>query len=443
MPSTLSKDIIGLAVPAFLTLIAEPIFLLVDSAILGHLGTDSLAALGIASSVLLTATGVFVFLAYGTTALVARRIGAGDRASALSAGMDGMWLSVALGAAAAVVLSVWAAPFSRALGADGAVLAPAVHYLRIACIGLPGMLVVLAATGVLRGLQDTRTPLVVATAGFTANAVLNYVLVFGAHLGVGGSALGTTIAQVGMAVALSAVVICHAKRYGARLRPHAGGVLRAARDGVPLLVRTLALRFAMLLTTWVAATGGATTLAAHQLASTVFSFLAFALDALAIAAQALTGTALGAGDPARTRELTRTMVRWGLVCGVVVGAVTLAARTVIPLPFTADAGVRAALAAALVPLAISQPVAAVVFVLDGILIGAGDTRALAWLQVGALAAYVPVLVALHEHELSATSLTASTALTVLWVAFSWFLLARLLGLVWRARGDRWLVTGAG
>lgn len=438
MATRLSNDIIRLAVPAFLTLIAEPLFLLADSAILGHLSTTALAALGIASSVLLTATGIFVFLAYGTTALVARRIGAGDQARALSAGVDGIWLSVALGILTAALIAAFAAPLSRALGAGGAVVQASAHYLHIAAIGLPAMLVVLAATGVLRGLQDTRTPLVVATIGFGANIVLNYALVFGAGLGVGGSALGTTLAQVGMAIALVLVVARQARTAGADLRPRAQGVLRAGLDGIPLLVRTLALRAALLLTTWVAATNGATALAGHQLASTIFSFLAFALDALAIAAQALTGSALGSGDLARARDLTAVLTRWGIWYGIVLGALLIAARDLIPLAFTSDVGVRHALAAALIPLGLAQPVAGVVFVLDGILIGAGDARMLAWLQVGALAVYVPVVVFVHQQ----TFASAPGALVALWAAFGFFMVARLLGLVWRARTDRWMVTGA-
>lgn len=195
---------------------------------------------------------------------MARRIGAGDQARALSAGVDGIWLSVALGILTAALIAAFAAPLSRALGAGGAVVHASAHYLHIAAIGLPAMLVVLAATGVLRGLQDTRTPLVVATIGFGANIVLNYALVFGAGLGVGGSALGTTLAQVGMAIALVLVVARQARTAGADLRPRAQGVLRAGLDGIPLLVRTVALRAALLLTTWVAATNGATALAGHQ-----------------------------------------------------------------------------------------------------------------------------------------------------------------------------------
>ena len=290
------REILRLAIPAFLTLVAEPLFLLADSAIVGHLGTEALAALGVASSILLTAVGVFVFLAYGTTSVVARRLGAGDETDAVAAGVDGLWLSVGLGALAAVVLAVAAPALCAAIGGSPGVQEQATIYLRISAIGLPAMLVVLGATGLLRGFQDTRTPLVVAVAGFGANIVLNLALVYGAGLGIAGSAIGTVLAQTGMAVALVVTVVRKAIQLGAPLSPHTAGILVAARGGVPLLVRTLALRGVIIATTVVAARYGDTVLAAHQIVMTVWNGLAFALDALAIAAQAITGKALGAGD---------------------------------------------------------------------------------------------------------------------------------------------------
>lgn len=432
-PSGPEREILRLAVPAFLALVAEPLFLLADSAIVGHLGTAPLAGLGIASAALITAANVFVFLAYGTTAVVARRLGAGDQGGAVAAGIDGVWLAVALGAATAVVVAATAAPICRAFGASPAVLDQAVTYLRISAAGIPGMLVVLAVTGVLRGLQDTRTPLVAAVAGFGANIALNLALVYGAGLGIAGSAWGTVLAQTGMAAGLLLVVARHALRLGAPLRPHPGGVLAAARGGVPLLVRTLALRAVLILTTWAAAGLGDVELAAYQVSATLWSFLAFALDALAIAAQALTGRALGANDASAAREATRLMLRWGVLAGVVLGGALLLGRSVLPSLFTSDPQVQAALAAALVVVAVSQPLSGYVFVLDGVLIGAGDGRWLAGAQLALLAAYLPLVSWAREQ---------ATTLPSLWWAFVAFMLLRGLALGWRARTDRWLVTGA-
>jgi putative MATE family efflux protein len=428
-----AREILHLAVPAFLALVAEPAFLLADSVIVGHLGTVPLAGLGVASAALATAANVFVFLAYGTTAAVARRAGAGDLRGALGLGVDGVWLAVLLGVATGLALLVTAPDVVRLFGASPDATDAAVTYLRISSLGIPGMLVVLASTGVLRGLQDTRTPLAVAVGGFGSNIVLNVALVYGAGLGIAGSAMGTVLAQTGMGIALLVVVVRGVRRTGGHLRSHPLRVLAAARDGAPLLVRTLALRAVLLVTTWVAASGGDVTLASYQVAATIWSFLAFALDALAIAAQALTGASLGAGDVTRTRSLTGRMVRWGVLAGVGFGVVVLALHRVLPVLFTPQADVRAALASALVVIGVTVPLSGVVFVLDGVLIGAGDGRWLAGAQLVVLAAYLPVALAVRAHGVTPA---------LLWWGFTAFMVVRCAALAWRARGDSWAVVGA-
>ena len=440
---TLTRQILGLAVPAFFALVAEPMFLLVDSAIIGHLGTPQLAGLGVAGSVLATAVGVFVFLAYGTTATVARALGAGATDRVISAGMDGTVLAAVLGVLAAIGVALGAEPLCVALGAGGEVLQHASVYLRISALGLPAMLVVLAITGALRGVQDTRTPLVVSVAGFTVNAVLNVGLVYGLGWGIAGSAWGTVIAQCAMASALVAVWFVRLRASGATLRLHPGGVLTAALNGVPLIVRTLALRAVLLLTTWVAASLGEVPLAAHQVAFTVWTLLAFALDALAIAGQALTGKGLGAADVAGVREATATMVRWGIVGGAVVGLVVAASGPLLAPLFSADPQVQAAVIAALIVVGIGQPVSGYVFVLDGVLIGAGDARWLAGGMVLVLLGYLPVVTVLRLNANALAAQGPVVATTALWLGFTAFMAIRALMLRVRERGDAWLVTGAG
>ena len=216
------------------------------------------------------------------------------------------------------------------------------------------------------------------------------------------------------------------------------GVFRAALDGIPLLVRTIALRAALLLTTWLAAGLGDGPLAAHQVAMTVWTTLAFALDALAIAAQALTGKTLGAGDVHATRETTGLMIRWSVWFGVILAALIIILHRVIPMGFTQDPDVRTALAAALIVVALAQPVAGVAFILDGVLIGAGDTRWLAWAQTFATLAYVPMVLAVW-----ASGVTGTAGLVWLWIAFTAFMALRALLLWGRGQGDRWMVVGAG
>lgn len=433
---TLHREVLRLAVPAFFTLIAEPLFLLADTAIIGHLGTTALAGLGVASTILLTAAGIFIFLAYGRTALVARHLGAGSRPAAIAAGLDGTWLALILGVLAGALLALLARPLSGLFGASPDALDQAVTYLRISAAGLPGMLVILATTGVLRGLQDTRTPLVASVVGFSANIVLNVTLVYAAGLGIAGSALGTVLAQTGMATALVAVVVRGAR--GIPLRPRPLRVLRAARHGLPLLIRTLALRATLLTTTWVAASLGDAPLAAHQIAMTLWVFLGFALDALAIAGQALTGRALGAGDVAGVRAATSLMTRWGIGLGVVLGALVLATHTLLPVLFTADPAVRSPLAAALIVVGLAQPLGGYAFVVDGVLMGADDGPWLARAALVTYAAYLPLILGVHAL---APAGQPERALVALWVAFTGFMVIRALLLRHRVRSDAWLVTG--
>ncbi|MFI9150825.1 MATE family efflux transporter [Streptomyces sp. NPDC053367] len=427
------REILALAVPAFGALVAEPLFLMADSAIVGHLGTAQLAGLGVASALLATAVSVFVFLAYATTAAVARRVGAGDLQAAIRQGMDGIWLALLLGAGVIAVVLPTAAFLIDLFGASQTAAPHATTYLRISALGIPAMLVVLAATGVLRGLQDTRTPLYVAVAGFVANAALNAGLVYGADLGIAGSAWGTVIAQWGMAAAYLVVVVRGARRHGASLRPDTAGIKASAHAGVPLLVRTLSLRAILMIATAVAARLGDAEVAAHQIILSLWSLLAFALDAIAIAGQAIIGRYLGAGDSQGARDACRRMVQWGIGVGVLLGALVVAARPVFLPLFTSDTTVTDAALPALIVVALSQPVCGVVFTLDGVLMGAGDGPYLAWAMLVTLAVFTPV--ALLVPALGG-------GLTALWAAMTLMMTVRMATLWLRTRSGRWLVTGA-
>lgn len=432
------RQILRLAVPALGALIAEPLFLLADSAIVGHLGVAQLAGVGLASAVLHTAVGLMVFLAYSTTPAVARAIGTGQLPKALAAGRDGVWLALLLGTVLAVAGFLAAEPLLDLMGARGTVRVYAVDYLRWSMPGLVAMLLIFAGTGVLRGLQDTRTPLAVAAAGFTLNIVLNLVLVYGFHWSVTGSAGGTSIAQWAMALVYVVMVQRNARRHNVSLLPDWSGIRAMTKVGSWLMLRTLSLRIAILATVAVVTAQGPVNLAAHQLAMTIFTFLAFALDALAVAAQALIGKELGAAHPDMARALTRTMIRWGVGFGALAGLLlALAAPWVGPV-FTSDAGVGSALTLALWVLAAGQPIAGYVFVLDGVLIGAGDARYLAIAGVVNLAVYLPLLLAVRL-----SGAEGGAGLLWLWAAFSLgYMLARALTLGLRARTDRWMVLGS-
>ncbi|GGS80523.1 MATE family efflux transporter [Nonomuraea spiralis] len=426
------REILRLALPAFGALVAEPLFLLADYAIVGHgLGTTAVGALGVAGAVLATLVNLCVFLAYGTTASVARQSGAGNHARAMRNGVDGIWLALAIGAALIALGWPLAPAMVDLFGAGPDQAEQAVTYLRISLLGAPGMLVVLAGTGVLRGLRDTVTPLVVAVGSFALNAALNAWFVLGLHWGIAGSAWGTTLAQTLGAAVYLVVVVRGARRLGTPLMPDLAGVRQAGTAGFALLIRTVCLRIVLLVGTVVATRMGKAELAAYAIAGQVWNLLAFALDAIAIAGQAITGRSLGAGDTAATRAATRRMTQWGLWSGLALGVLVVAARPLLPGLFGADPAVTGELLAVLWPVALFQPICGVVFVLDGVLIGAGDQRYLAWAGVWTTLAYLP-----------AAFLASGFGLVALWCALGVWMVARLITLGRRAAGTAWLVTGA-
>lgn len=429
---TLTRELLRLAVPALATLLAEPLLILADTWIVGHLGTPQLAGLTIATTVIGVLVGLSIFLAYGTTATVSRRLGAGNRTGALSGGVDGMVLGALLGTALAAVLLATAPAVVGLFGATAAASAHATTYLRIVGLGLPAMLVVLAATGILRGLQDTRTPLVVVVGMNLTNIALNLALVLGLGLGIGGAALGTAISQWLGATVFAAVVIRGAHRAGTPFAFRPAGILTAAREGSWLVLRTAALQAALVITTLTAAGIGETALAAHQVTASLWTTTAFALDALAIAAQAMVGLRLGAGDRDGAHAITRRVVAWGAGFGVVVGGLIVAARPVLAGFFTPDDAVRALLAVTLLVLAAFAPIGGITFALDGVLIGAGDARYLALAGAITTGLYAPLALAVH--------LTGG-GLAWLWLAYGGWITFRAVALWWRARGEAWMRLG--
>ncbi|PPF10541.1 MATE family efflux transporter [Rathayibacter sp. AY1A5] len=432
MTSALDRSILRLAVPALGSLVAEPLFLLTDSALVGHLGAVPLAGLALGGTVLQTIVGLMVFLAYSTTPRVGRALGEGDERRAVAAGIDGGWLALLLGAGIAVVGALTAPAVVALFGAEPAVAEAGVRYLAVSMAGIPAMLGVFALTGLLRGFQDTRTPLMIAAGGFALNAALNAVLIYPAGLGITGSALGTVIAQWAMLAAYAGVALRLARRVGAPLRPHLAGLASSAGSGGWMLLRTASLRAAILLAVATATSLGAEELGAFQVAMTLFSTVAFALDAVAIAAQALLGRLLGAGDAEQARAVTKRCVTWGIGAGVVLGALVTGLSGVLPYVFSSDPEVLRLLPAAIAVVGLTAPLGGYVFVLDGVLIGAGDGRYLALSGLANLAVFVPL-------ALLAPAAPAEWRLLALWLAFAvGFLGARAVTLGLRVRSDVWL-----
>lgn len=431
-------EIFRLAIPTFFALISEPLFLLTDSAVVGRLGTEELAGLGVASQVLLTFASLCIFLAYGTTSAVARRFGAGDIPSGIRHGIDGLWLALLIGLGVIAVFLPLAPWLVESLGASDTAAPHALTYLRISLLSTPALLITMAGTGVLRGLQNARTPLVVAVGANIANIVLCVLFVFGFGWGIAGSAWSTVVAQTAGAAVYVVVVGRAARRNGVPLAPSTAGLKAAAGAGFALFVRTVSMRIVLVLTTAVAARLGDTEVAAHHVAFQLWSLLVFAMDAIAIAGQSIIGRYLGADDPSGARAITRRMIEWGVMSGIAFLLLVLAVRPFAALPFTTDPDVITLITAVLIIVALLQPLSGVVMVLDGILMGAGDQRYLAWAGLWTMLAFLPCALLV----LWATPPGSPYGLPGLWLAYGVWIAARGLTLGIRARGGAWLITGA-
>jgi putative MATE family efflux protein len=344
-----------------------------------------------------------------------------------------MWLALVIGMGVTAVGLVLSGPLVGWMGAEGAVRTNALVYLRISLLGVPAMLLVLAGAGYLRGLQDTRTPLLIAIGTAAANLVIEVALIYGLDQGIGASALATVLAQVGGAAVYIRRVGHAARRQGADLAPHPASLAALAGVGRDLLVRTAALRAALVVATAVAARLGSVDVAAHQIAFEIWSFLALGLDAIAIAGQAMVGRALGAGDGPGARDAGRRMIEWGVALGAVVGVLVAALRTVLPHLFTDDVEVLALASFLLVWVAALQPLNAVAFVLDGVLIGAGDMRFLAWAMIVAAAVFIPAALAV---------LALDAGIGWLWASLGLLMATRASTLLARFASGRWIILGA-
>lgn len=442
---TLNRQILGLALPAFGALISEPLFILADTAIVGHLGTQQLAGLSVASTVVQTVIGLMIFLSYSTTPAVARLFGARNLKGAYEKGRDGLWVALVLGLVLAVAGWVLAPTVLGTMGAHGETLDHAVDYMRWSMPGLPGMLMVLAALGILRGLQDTKTPLYVAATGAAVNVVLNLILVFLFHLGVAGSAIGTSLVQWGMAAVYLVMIIGGSRDHGVRWTTSAGRIGSILSVGSWLMLRTASMRAAMLLTVLVVTHQGPVNLAAYQMTMSLFGFMAFGLDALAIAAQALLGKEMGSRDLTResekqhVRTLMNRLIRWSMGFGVITGLICPVLGFGFGWAFSPDPHVQQLFAAAMIVVAIGQPLASYVFILDGVLIGAEDVKYLALASLISLLVYAPMLWGIFAFSADRGGSVDMWGFVWVWIAYAMgFMGLRGITLGWRSRSDVWI-----
>jgi putative MATE family efflux protein len=429
--SPYDRDIFRLALPALGALAAEPLYVLIDTAIVGHLGRPQLAALGLAGAVLSGAFTIFNFLTYGTTAVVARAAGAGQQERAARLAVQALWVSLGIGVALVAVLEATAGPLLRGLGAHGRSGDLALLYFRIGALGMPAALLALAGQGYLRGVSNLRRPLEIVVAANVLNVALELVFVYVFRWGVAGSAAGTAVAQAGMGIAFAVEL----------LRPHAESKRPSLREMKPMMrvgrqifVRTAALYASFLVAASVCARMGDAQLGAHQIALQLFYFLALALDAVAIAGQVIVARMLGGGDAEGAYAAARRMITWSVVVGAAFALTLGALAHVLPRAFSSDHAVLHQAALLWPFFALMQPLGGAVFALDGILIGASDTRYLMWSMLAASALFIGLAAAAYE---------LGWGIVGVWIALDVLIGARLALLAIRFAGRRWAVVGWG
>ena len=425
-----ARRIAQLALPALVVLAAEPLYVLVDTAVVGHLGPVPLAAVAVGGTVMSVAVWFGTLMAYGTTGRAARRFGSGDRAAAVSEGVQASWLALGTGVLLILAVQVLAGPVARALASDPAAADAAAGWLRIAVLGAPGLLLAAAGNGWMRGVQDTRRPLYYVLGANVLSALLCPLLVYPAGLGLTGSAIANVVAQTTAGLLFLRAVV----REHSALRPDLRVIVNQLVLGRDLLIRGGAFQACWLSATAVAARFGVASVGAHQIALQLWFFAALALDAVAIAAQSLVGAALGASDDRVAREVARRVTVVGGVAGVAFAVLAAAGAGVIPSLFTGDQAVRDQ-AAVVWPWFVGLlPFAGVVYALDGVLIGAGDVAFLRNVTiVAALAGFLPAIWLAYALDLG---------LGGVWAGLGLFTMVRFVMLIARWRSARWAVLGA-
>lgn len=431
----LGRRLWSIALPVLPVLAAEPVYLLIDGIVVGRQSPQDLAALGVGALVLLVLGTQMNFLSYGTTARSARLHGAGRRSEAVAEGVQATWIAAAVGAVVVAVVLALQGPLTSVLASDAVVAERAAEWLRVAVWGIPCILVASAGHGWMRGVQRLRTPLVLVAAGIGVSTTGCVVFVPGLgpfpEFGLIASAWSNLAGQVIMAAGF---LVALALEHSGSLRPRRAVIVSQLRMGVDLVIRTASFQITFAVATTAAAAAGVASLGAHHLAQQLWALYSLVLDSVAIAAQSLVGAALGAGLAAHGRALARAVILWSLGLGAVLALVTILMRHQLAALLAGEADVASRLVVALVGMAVVVIPAAIVFGLDGVLLGAGDAAYLRTTTViAALCGFLPVLLATRHY---------GWGLEGIWWGMGAFVLMRLIAVVIRVRGDRWMVLGA-
>jgi MATE family multidrug resistance protein len=431
------KDIFRLAVPAMLALASQPLLSIGDTAMIGRLGVEPLAARAVGAAIIGGIYWIFAFLSFGTTTLVGYHHGAQDFRACGETYVHALFLALVGGVGVACAGLLFATPLYRLMGAGPAVINEGVPYFRIYIASAPFTFVFFASVGFFRGIQNTRTPMMIAFVVSGIHLLLGYGLIYGnfgfPRLGMIGAGVAAWVGQlVGAAVCMGiflfsrSMVAYRAIKWRVsliRLRP-------LFRIGSDLAIRTGALRGSLVFATSCTARMGASVLSAHEIAFQLMLLCSDVIDGLAVAGQALVAKYLGSAQKEAAIAMGKTLIFCGAVAGLIFGIAFLGGQDAIASFFTNSTEVKLLLAAGVILLvAVFQPLNGMVFVLDGLLIGARDTRFLMWaMLIGALGIFVPI---------SWMSLHWGWGLMGIWTGVGALMSWRLVTLLYRFFSRKW------
>jgi MATE family multidrug resistance protein len=431
------KDILHLAVPAMLALASQPLLSIGDTAMIGRLGVEPLAARAVGAAIIGGIYWIFTFLSFGTTTLVGYHHGAQDFRACGETYLHALFLALLGGMAVACAGLLFATSLYSAMGAEANVIEEGVPYFRIYIASAPFTFIFFGSVGFFRGIQNTRTPMMIAFIVSGIHLLLDYGLIYGnfgfPRLGIRGAGIAAWVGQlVGAAVCMGifffsrSMVAYRAIKWRVsliRLRP-------LFRIGSDLAIRTGALRGSLVFATSCTARMGASVLSAHEIAFQLMLLCSDVIDGLAVAGQALVAKYLGAGQKETAMAMGKTLIVCGAVAGLIFGVAFLGGQDAIVSFFTNSPEVKLLLAAGVILLvAVFQPLNGMVFVLDGLLIGARDTRFLMWaMLVGALGIFVPI---------SWMSLHWGWSLMGIWTGVAALMSWRLVTLLYRFFSRKW------
>lgn len=427
----MGREILMLALPALGVLAANPLYLLLDTAVVGRLGTAELAALAAGAAIQSTVTTQLTFLSYGTTARSSRFFGAGQRDKAVAEGVQATWVALGVGTLLALIVGLFAQPLAQALASDYDTSVRAAQWMRVAVFAVPMTLMIMAGNGWMRGVQNTKLPFYLTLCGLIPGAILLPILV--GRYGLIGSAVSNVIGMGITATLFVAVLVRENGRYGGSWAPRWGVIKRQLVLGRDLILRSLSFQVSLLAAASVAGRIGVVALAAHQLMLQLWNFLTLVLDSLAIAAQTLTGSALGRGGAKEARAVGLKVLKYSMIFAVALSAVFAVFAVPIQSIFTSDPDVVDTLRVPWFLLIGMILVGGAVFALDGVLLGAADAAFLRNLTLfSLLGVALPIILA---------SGAFGWGLTGIWVGQLGQVVARLIGVVWRFRSMRWAVSG--